>query len=199
MRTNDRNHGVRKFHALQNFGAHHWMDFHLLELGSRQLARFGNNGFRDRQFPDVVQNGGGGQSFQLLLRKAQILADLDGIELHALQMIVRSVILGVDRERQRFDGSQMQSVDRFCMCARSCSICDQMGSVGTMHQVDQRQADDRKFPLNAMRQRADHPRHGGAHRVIGQRPAIIAPNLEKIRLPSVKPIIAAMGKVLAQK
>ena len=56
VRANDRNHRVRKIHALQNFCAHHWMDLHLFELGARQLSGFGDNRFRHRQLSDVMQN-----------------------------------------------------------------------------------------------------------------------------------------------
>ena len=40
--------------------------------------------------------------------EAQFFGELRGVDLHALQMIVRGVILGFDRQRQRFNGAQMQ-------------------------------------------------------------------------------------------
>ena len=89
-------------------------------------------------------------------REPQILADFDRVELHALQMIVRGVILGVDGQRQRLDGSQVQSVHG--LHVRSFLLhLSQMSPVGTMHQVDQGQANDWKFPLNAVRQACRSP------------------------------------------
>ena len=42
-------------------------------------------------------------------RETEFAGDFPRVNLHARQVIVRGVVLGFDRQRQRFDGAQMQS------------------------------------------------------------------------------------------
>src|ERR1700685_4197981 len=96
MRANNGNHRIRKFNALQNFGADNRMNLHLLELGARQLSWFGDDRFRHRQLSDVMEHGRRRERLHFLFGEPQILADLGGIEANALQMIVRRMFLGAD-------------------------------------------------------------------------------------------------------
>jgi hypothetical protein len=160
---------------LQNLGAHHGMDLHFFKFVGRQLAGFGNNGFRNRQLSDVVEQRRRPQCVQLRFGKAQVLSDFERVELNALQVIVRGVILGVDGERQRLDSSEVQRIhfhDVFVFLLNP----DGMRAIGSVNQVDQRQTDDGDFPLNGVRNGSDQPSHGSAHRVVGQHPAIFAPD-----------------------
>ena len=59
-------HRIGEFDLFQNLRAHQRMDLHLLELFGRQAARLGNDVFRDRQFADIVQQGGRLQSVQFV-------------------------------------------------------------------------------------------------------------------------------------
>ena len=108
MAAHDRRHRIGELHALQNLGAHHRVDLHLLELFRRQAPGLGDDVLGHRQLADVVQQRRGSQGFQVVRSQVQFFADLDGVDLHALQMVVRGVILGFDGQRQRFDGAQVQ-------------------------------------------------------------------------------------------
>ena len=59
---------VREIDALQNFRADDRVDFHLFKFFRGQLAGFGNNVFRDRQFADIVQESGGVEGLHVAWR-----------------------------------------------------------------------------------------------------------------------------------
>ena len=87
VRADDRNHRIGEFDLFQNFRPHQRMDLHLLEFFRRQPAGLGNDVLGHRQFADIVQQRRRLQSVQFLLAQTDFLADLGGINPHALQMI----------------------------------------------------------------------------------------------------------------
>ena len=135
VRFHDGRHGIREIHLLENLGAHQRMDFHLLEFLRRQFTGFGDDVLRHGQLPDVMQQRGGSEGVQLFFGKAHLLADLDRIMLHPPEMLVSSLILGFNRQSQRFDGADMQSIHLFhvlFLLLHTILLCLQAADVETV-------------------------------------------------------------------
>ena len=62
MGPHDGHHRIGKTHALQDLGADHRMDLHLLEFFRRQASRLGDDVFRHGQLANVMQKRGGMQA-----------------------------------------------------------------------------------------------------------------------------------------
>ena len=84
------------------------MDFHLLEFFRRQAPRLVDDVFGNCQFADVMEQGSRTQSFDFILGEPEFLRDRNREYAHALQVLVRSVVLGFDGQRQGLDGAQVQ-------------------------------------------------------------------------------------------
>ncbi len=88
------------------------MDLHLVEFFRRQAAGLGNDMLGHREFADIVQYGRGLQGLFLFARQTEFTGKFPRIDLHPRQVIVSGVVLGFDRQGQRFDGAQVQPRDR---------------------------------------------------------------------------------------
>ena len=108
VRADNRHHRIGKADALQDLRSDYRVNLHLLELFRGKPARFRNDVFGNGQLANVVQEGGGLQSFHRLRRDVQIFRDFDGINAHALQVIVGGVVFGLNSERQGFDGAHVE-------------------------------------------------------------------------------------------
>ncbi len=106
--ADNRHNRIGKTDALQNLRSHHRVNLHLLELFRSKPARLRNDVFGDREFANVVQQGGRLQSLHLLQRDSQIFRDFHRIHPHALQVVVRRVVLRLDGQRQGFDGAHVE-------------------------------------------------------------------------------------------
>ena len=71
--------------------------------------------------------------------------DLDGVDLHALQVVVRGVVLGVDGQGQRLDGSQVQRRHLFGVIVLVVQPA-QIQPVGAVDQVDDGNDQHRALP-----------------------------------------------------
>src|SRR5439155_245488 len=96
------------FRSLENFRPHDRVNLHFFEFFRGQPARFGNDVLRDRQFANIVQQRGCVQCLHFWRANLQFFGDLDGVHPNSLQMIVSGVIFGLNRQGQRFDGSQVE-------------------------------------------------------------------------------------------
>ena len=54
MGADDRHHGTRELHALQNLGANNGVDLHLLEFFRRQFSGLGDDVLRYGQLANVM-------------------------------------------------------------------------------------------------------------------------------------------------
>ena len=67
--ADDRCDWIRKCDALQNFRPDEWMYLHLLEFFWGEFAGLVDDLFGHCQFSDVVQQGGGPESLNLIVRQ----------------------------------------------------------------------------------------------------------------------------------
>ena len=178
VRADNRRHGIGKRDALQNLRAHQGMHLHLFELFRREFSGLVDDLFRDGEFPDIVQQGGRPQSFDLAFRQLQFFGHGYGISAHALQVSVRGLVLGLDGQRQGLDGAHVQRRDLFHV-----PLFDfhpvlfslqpaQVQAVGAIHPVDQGQNQQGRFPSRRAVHDADQSNRGGADQVIGERPEV---------------------------
>ena len=103
-----RRHRIRERHAADDLGADLRVDADLLELFLRQRPGLRQDVLGHRQLADVVQQRRGLDALDLVLRHAERAREAGGVDLHAADVALRGLILGVDRQRQRFDRRQVQ-------------------------------------------------------------------------------------------
>ena len=103
-----RSHRVRKRHRADDLGAHLRVHADLLELFLRQRSGFRQDVLRHGELADVVQQGGGLDTLDLGLGHPESLGDTRRIDLHAANVRLGGLILGVDGERERFDRGQVE-------------------------------------------------------------------------------------------
>jgi hypothetical protein len=100
MRTNDGRDRIREGDSLQDFGAHLSMDLGLLKLFGGERSGLVDDVLRDREFANIVQQGGGAKGLDLVLGKTQLLGNLNRKDTHPLQMFVGGVIFRFDGQSQ---------------------------------------------------------------------------------------------------
>ncbi len=171
MGSDDGHNRVRELHPFQNFRAHGRVDLHLLELFGRQAAWFRNNLLGNRQLANVMQQGCGLQSIHLAGLDLELLAHFDGVDADSLQMIVRGLILGLDGQRQRLNGSHVQVGHLFHVPFFVRQFA-QVEAVGTVDEVHHRKRQQRRLPVGEAVQPAHHSHQARAHQVIGEAPEI---------------------------
>ena len=108
MAENQRRDRIRERHAADDFGPDLRVNADLLELLLRQRARLRQNVLRDGELADVVEQRGRLQTLSVVGRHPERASQSGGVHLHAADVALRRLILGVDREGQRFDRRQMQ-------------------------------------------------------------------------------------------
>ena len=165
----DRHHRIREAHALQNLRPHHGVDFHLFEFFRRQPSRLRDDVLGHGEFADIVQQRRGLQRFHLRRSYAQFLGDFDGIDPHPLQVVMGGVVLGLDGQRQSFNGAHVQSRHLFDVALFVFQF-SQVQPVRAVDQVHHGHGEKRRFPSERAVEPADHAGDGGAHQVIGERP-----------------------------
>src|SRR5262249_43898799 len=72
------------------------------------FSRLGNDVLGHRELADVVQNGGGAQGLGFVFGQAKILGQFHGVDTHPLQVLVGGMVLGFNRQRQRFNRAQVK-------------------------------------------------------------------------------------------
>ena len=167
-------HRVGEAHSFQDLGAHHRMNLHLFEFFPRQFAGLRNDVFGNGQLADVVQQRGRAQSFQLAFIQAHVLAHFNGVHLHPLQMVVRGVILGFNRESKRFDGSEVQRCHLFGVFLIVFHSAEKK-VIGTVDQINDGNGQQRPSPTQVAIDRAGRTRHSRAQQIVGERPEVALP------------------------
>ena len=113
MRPDDRSDRIGEGDSIENIGADDGMNLHLLELFRRQAPGLVNDVIGHSQFANIVEKGGGSQGIRFVLAQREFLGDFRGVSSHAMQMLMSRVILGVNGERQAFDGAEVKGADLF--------------------------------------------------------------------------------------
>ena len=184
MRPHDGSNRVWEAHALQDFGAHHRMNLHLLEFFAGQLAGLRDDVLRHGEFADVVQQRGGAQRLQLRFVQAQFLAHFDRVHLHPLQMIVRGMVLGFNGQRQSLDSSQVERSHLFGVFLLVFHPA-QIEVVRAVDQVDHRDGQQRSLPSEVTIDGAGRGHDQRAEQIVGERPDVaFAPD------PAQRPVLS---------
>ncbi|HSW51204.1 MAG TPA: hypothetical protein VLH09_13560, partial [Bryobacteraceae bacterium] len=96
MRAHNRRHGIWELDLLYQFGAHHGVGFHLLELLPGKFAGLGNDVFRHGHLSDVVEHRRGIQRLQFGVAPPQFPAQGQCVDLDARQVVMRVLVLRLD-------------------------------------------------------------------------------------------------------
>ncbi len=124
-------------YLLQNLRPNNGMDLHLLEFFRRKLAGFRNNMFRNRQLADIVQHRSRLQRLSFVFAQTQIPRQFHGVNPHPLQVIAGSLILGLDRQRQSLDSSQVK-IGKFLRVLFFRLKLSEVKTIRPVHQIDRR-------------------------------------------------------------
>ena len=104
----ERRHRVRERHRADDLGADLRVNANLLELFLGERTRLREDVLGHGQLADVVEQRRGLDALNLVVGHAQRAGQPGGVDLHAADVRLRGLILGVDGERQRLDRGQMQ-------------------------------------------------------------------------------------------
>ena len=177
-----RRHRIRERHRADDVGADLRMRANLLELFGRQRTRLRQDVLGHRELADVVQQRRGLHALDLVLGHAERARDRGRVELHAADVRLRGLILGVDGQRQRFDRREVQirHLANVTLLVVDAAEIDLVGAVG---EVERRRQQHRE----PVRMIEDHPRRqrgdAGADEVARRAPEeVLVPDLQD-RLP----------------
>ena len=112
---------------------------------------------RHREFANVVQQRGGVQGFHFSRSHGQLFCHFDGVHPHSLQVVVSSVILGLDSQSQRLNGSQVK-VCHFLHVALLIFQFAQIETIRTVDQVNNGHYQQRSLPAKFSIQPTHHAR-----------------------------------------
>ena len=104
----ERRHRVGERHRADDLGADLRVDADLLELLLGERSRLRQDVLGHRQLADVVEQRRGLHALDLVVGHAERLGDAGGVDLHAADVALRGLVLGVDGQRQRLDRRQVQ-------------------------------------------------------------------------------------------
>ena len=123
------------------------MDADLLELLLRERTGLRQDVLGHGELADVVQQRRGLDALDFVARHPQRARQARGVDLDAADVALRGVILRVDRQRERFDGRQMEIRDllHVPLLILNASQIDLVGPVG---QIDRR-GGQRRHPVAA--------------------------------------------------
>ena len=120
---------------LQNLSPDHRVNFHLLEFFRGQAAGLRNNVLGNGQLANVMQQRRCLQGLHFRRFQAHVLGHLERIHPHPLQVIVRGMVFGFDRQCQGLDGAHMQ-VGHFLDVALLVIEFSQVHTIGAVDQVN---------------------------------------------------------------
>ena len=167
MGAHDRHHWIRKVDLLQNLRADRGMDFHLVEFFRRQFAGLRNNVLWHRQLSDIVQDRCRAQCFRFVLAQTQFLREFHGVHPHPLQVFAGGFVFGFNGQRESFNCSQVQARDLLCVALLGLQFAE-IKTIGSVHEIDRRQNQQRRLPPDMPVQEMHEPGHSGSHHVVGE-------------------------------
>src|SRR5690242_5377879 len=145
MRTDNGHDGIRELNAVEDLRPDYGVNLQLLEFFRSEPSRLRKNMFWHGQFADVMEHRRSPDGIQLRFLNAKVLANLHGVSLYALQVIVRVVIFCLNGKRQSFDRTQVQIGDRLGVFLFSFQPI-QVSSVGPVNPINNWQNQDGDLP-----------------------------------------------------
>ena len=149
----------------------------LLEFLGRQRARLREDVLGHGELADVVQQRRGLDALHVVVRHPHRSGDRGGVELDPPDVRLRRLILGVDRERERFDRGQVQ-IGHLAHVALLVFDPSEIDLVGAIRQVE-RGGRERRDPVRreAAHHQGGHRRRTGADEVARRAPQeVLVPN-----------------------
>ena len=138
--AHDGDDGIGEADRRQNVGADIGMPLHRLELDRRQCARLVQNVLRYRELPDVVQQRRSLERTQLPgIADPERVRQLHRELLHAPDVPVRHLVLGIDCLRERLDCRQVHAVHLIQMSDAVLHAPHRMPEGGIDDQRDRRE------------------------------------------------------------
>ncbi len=107
------------------------------------------------------------QGFHLARAHTQFLGYFDGIHANALQVVMGSVVLGLDRQSQSLDGAEVKG-GHFLDVALFVLQLPKVETIRAVNEVDDGNDQQRSFPSELAVEPANHAGKGCAHEVIGK-------------------------------
>ena len=179
MAQDERRDRVGERHRADDVGADLRMGANLLELFRRQRPGLREDVLRHGELADVVQQRRRLHALHVVVRHAERSRDRGGVELHAPDVRLRGLVLGVDGERQRFDRREVQvrHLAHVTLLVLDAPEIDLVGAVGQIERRDGERRDPVRRPAR------DHPgregRGAGADEVARRAPQeVLVPDLE---------------------
>ena len=171
MGAHDWHDRIRETNALQNLGADQRMNLHLLEFFRREAAGLRDDVFRHGKFSDVVQQRGSVQRLKFRPNYTQFFGYFNGIDADALQVLVRRVIFGFNRQRQGLNRPKMQ-VRHFLDVAFLVLQLTQVQTIGAVDEINRRHEHQRCFPVESFVEPRNRAGDSRSHQVVRERPEI---------------------------
>ena len=134
---------VGERHGADDLGADLRVNADLLELFLRERARLREDVLGHGQLADVVQQRRGLDALDLVVGHAQRAGQARGVDLHAADVRLGRLVLGVDGQRQRLDRGQVQ-VGHLLDVALLVVDAPQVDLVGAVGQVERRDGQQRR-------------------------------------------------------
>ena len=195
-----RRHRIRERHGADDLGADLRVHANLLELFLRQRAGLRQDVLGHRELADVVQQRRGLHALDLGVGHAEPARDARGVDLDAADVRLRGLILGVDGERERFDGGQVQIghlLDVPPLVVDAAEV-DLVGAVGEVERRERPAA-----PVHTPEFITAHVRDGrgaGADEVAGRAPQeVLVPDGEEATACVASATAIAIRQVLKTK
>src|SRR5213594_3282863 len=147
------------------------MNFHFFEFFGCQLSGFREDMLRDGKFADVMQQGGGAQSLELVSAQPHLLGKFSAVNPHTLEVIVRTVVFCFNGERQGFDGSKVEGrhlVDVPLFTLQAVEV----QAIRTINPVNNRKEKQGRLPADDAIQAADGTRDCGPYEIVREGPKV---------------------------
>ena len=165
----ERRHRVREGHGTDDLRADLRMDADLLELLLRQRAGLRQDVFGHGELADVVEQRRRLDALDFGVGHAEPARDAGRVDLHAADVRLRGLILGVDRERERFNRRQVQ-IGHLLDVPALVVDASQVNLVAAVGEVERRGAEDRQPQAGAHEGRRRDGRRTGADEIARRAP-----------------------------
>ena len=160
---------IGKRDAGDDFRSHLRVDADLLEFFLRERARLRQNVLGHGQLADIVQQRGGLDPLDLRVGEADRLRQPGGEHLHAPDVHVRGLILGVDGAGERLDRGKVE-IGSLLHVALLVLHPPQIDVVGAVGQIQRHEGDRRQPVAGVIDERDAEGRRRGADEVAGRDP-----------------------------